>query len=82
MLIKVILMPLWCLLDLIITLLPATPFCTVSNLASILEVASYGVNIFGVAQFIKIIGVILFWHTAHLTWAIVEWIYKKIPGVD
>lgn len=23
-----------------------------------------------------------FWVTVHFTWAIVEWVYKKIPGVN
>jgi hypothetical protein len=29
-----------------------------------------------------IIANALFWKGAQLTWAIVEWVYKKIPGVN
>lgn len=28
------------------------------------------------------IGNIAFWLSAHMIWAVIEWVYKKIPGVD
>lgn len=27
-------------------------------------------------------GSLVFWNTTQYTWALVEWLYKKIPGVD
>jgi hypothetical protein len=29
-----------------------------------------------------IVGNVIFWKTVQMTWAIVEWIYKKFPGVN
>lgn len=29
-----------------------------------------------------VIGNVLFWTSLHFVWAIIEWVYKKIPGVN
>lgn len=82
MIIKLILQPFWVLIDMLISILPVTPLGTVGSLTTVLEVACYGVKLIGLAEFIKVIGVIASWHTIHLGWSIVEWLYNKIPGVN
>lgn len=47
-----------------------------------LNVLSYGLMFFPLDVFVTFIGSIVFWMTAHLAWALIEWVYKKIPGVD
>lgn len=52
----------------------------------------WGVNFFTVVSralaffprpvFVIIVSNVLFWLTLHMTWAIIEWVYKKIPGVS
>lgn len=29
-----------------------------------------------------LVGSLVFWNTTQYTWALVEWLYKKIPGVE
>lgn len=29
-----------------------------------------------------VVGSVVFWIGFQMTWAIIEWLYKKIPGVD
>lgn len=47
-----------------------------------LNVLSYGLMFFPIDVFISAIGSIAFWLLAHMVWAVVEWVYKKIPGID
>ena len=47
-----------------------------------LNVLSYGLMFFPIDVFVTVFGSIAFWMGAHLVWALVEWVYKKIPGVD
>ena len=39
-------------------------------------------SIFPLDVWITAIGSVTMWYGFQLGWAIVEWIYKKIPGVD
>ena len=47
-----------------------------------LNLLSYGLMFFPVDVFITFLGSVGFWMGAHMLWAIIEWVYKKIPGVD
>lgn len=49
---------------------------------SFYDVVSNALAFFPKGVFIIIIGNVFFWLTAHMTWAIIEWIYKKVPGID
>lgn len=44
-----------------------------------LELACY---YFGASNLSYVVGNIIFWSTIQIGWAIVEWLYKKIPGVS
>lgn len=65
----------------LITLFPG--FYTIPSWAdATLEVLNVALFFFPVDLWAVILACILFWLTALLTWAAVEWVYKKAPGVD
>lgn len=41
-----------------------------------------GLMFFPSSCFLIITANIMFWMSAHMVWAIIEWCYKKIPGVN
>lgn len=43
---------------------------------------STGLYFFGVAPFVAVINSVVFWIVVDFTWSVIEWCYKKIPGVD
>ncbi len=49
---------------------------------SMFNIISYGVWICGQVTFSLLIGSVVTWITIHMVYAVVEWIYKKIPGVN
>lgn len=81
MLLKLFLAPLWLLIDLIISLLPSTPGVTVS-INSILPLLSNALYFFGASFFCTLVGNFVFWMSAQFAWAVIEWVYIKIPGVN
>lgn len=46
------------------------------------ELISKAMIVFPVDVWLIVIGNIAFWLTAQLAWAVIEWIYKKIPGIN
>lgn len=50
-----------------------------SDFMSLLKIA---LMFFPVEVWVVAIANIVFWITAQYTWAILEWIYKKIPGIN
>lgn len=74
---NVIMIPLFVLIDLL-------PGAVVTTLAYIEppQIVKYGAYFFP----LDVLGVVItgfgLWYTVLLGWAIIEWIYKKIPGVD
>lgn len=69
------------LVKFIISLLPASPVVG-QSFGGILEIFGYGLYFFGGVTFSIIIANILAWSIIDMTWVIVEWVYKKIPGVS
>lgn len=49
---------------------------------TLLQALAYFNSFIGVDMFLVAVGHTLFFFTAELMWSVVEWIYKKIPGVD
>ncbi|WZL74072.1 hypothetical protein QBE52_04860 [Clostridiaceae bacterium 35-E11] len=43
---------------------------------------SKGLMFFPADVWFVVIGNVIFWMMAHMAWAIIEWLYKKLPGVD
>lgn len=81
MLISMIMAPFWLLIDLIISLLPVSETVAIS-IESLTKYISYALYMFGSEFFLTVIGMIVFWLSAQFIWAIIEWIYIKIPGVS
>lgn len=81
MLLELILSPFWFLVDSLINLLPSNTL-EVAIDSSIFDLLAHGVAVVGINNFSLCIGSIMFWYGVQFVWAIIEWIYKKIPGVD
>jgi len=47
-----------------------------------IDLLAIGFYIFPFSLFVIIMGNVLFWLTLQMGWAIIEWAYKKIPGVN
>lgn len=48
----------------------------------VLDLIGYGVYFMGASTFSLVVSSIGFWFTVDIAWACIEWIYKKIPGID
>lgn len=81
MIIKLITLPLFGLVKLIVLLIPDGVILP-SYIGSTLDLLSIPLKIFPVDLWILIISNITFWYSVQFGWAIIEWVYKKIPGVD
>lgn len=63
-------------------LMPSAAYSLPSWSVSALKVISTGLKIFPSDVWMICIANGVFWIGLQFTWAIIEWIYKKIPGVD
>ena len=85
MLIQMILTPIWAIINGLISLLGGFfgEFTwSVGNFDVLLDLLGYGVYFFGATTFCMVVSNISFWLTVDMVWVIVEWIYKKIPGIS
>ena len=48
----------------------------------VIDLIGYGVYFMGYSTFNLVVSTIAFWLTLDMAWACIEWLYKKIPGVD
>jgi hypothetical protein len=85
MIIEMILTPIFRLLGLLIDRIPdmshIDPLAG-HEVSGFIGMLAYGFYVFPVSLFLVFIGNILFWLSAQMIWAIIEWVYKKIPGVN
>ncbi|MCL2188084.1 MAG: hypothetical protein FWC16_03420 [Defluviitaleaceae bacterium] len=84
MIIELLLRPIFALLRFAMQFIPsmgdnAEAPVQVVYLMEIIGVAFY---IFPPQLFFIFIANSMFWMSAHMGWAIIEWVYKKIPGVN
>lgn len=85
MIIELLLTPIFWLLDRILDWLPDFSYLDPLygyDLSGFIDLLAYGFFIFPFPLFMIFIGNVLFWLTLQMGWAIIEWVYKKIPGVD
>ena len=85
MIIEYLLTPIFWLLDGILTLLPDFSYLDSLydyDVSGFIYLLAYGFFIFPFSLFMTFIGNILFWLALQMGWAIIEWVYKKIPGVN
>ena len=85
MILELILTPVFALMGFIIDLLPEMgdldPLYG-HDVSGLIDMMAYAFHVFPFELFMIFIGNVLFWLNAQLMWAIVEWVYKKIPGVS
>jgi hypothetical protein len=81
MILELIMIPFWAFIHFIISLLPQTQTIQY-GFESVLDLVGYGCAIVGSQFFLMVISNIVFWLTLHLSWSIIEWLYKKVPGVS
>ena len=66
----------------LIGLLPEIDFELPGWADETLALLSKALMVFPADVWIAIIFSVGFWTSIHFSWAIIEWLYKKIPGVD
>lgn len=81
MLIQLMMSPMWFMVYALIGMLPVAESFP-SGFGAVTNIIGYGCAIVGTEFFMAILGNIIFWLTVQLAWALVEWIYKKVPGVN
>lgn len=81
MLIELVTSPIFGLINVIVNMIP-DGFNVPNFVSYTLDILKYPLALFPRDLWILIIGNIAFWYTVQLTWGVVEWVYKKIPGVD
>lgn len=62
--------------------LPNTVFDLPDWSLQALKLLKTGICFFPTDVWIACIANGMFWLVVHFVWAIIEWVYKKIPGVD
>lgn len=81
MLVQLILSPIFLLLSTLVGFLPGGGGLP-QWITSCVELIGYGLYFFPLDIWVFMIANFIGWQTIHMGWAIIEWIYKKIPGVD
>jgi hypothetical protein len=81
MLLKFFLMPFWLLIDGLLGIMPEAALELTLD-STFFDLLKAGVYIMGADTFSFAVSSFLFWYSIQLLWAIIEWIYKKIPGVS
>lgn len=81
MLIALIIAPFFELINLVVNLLPDTPSVNIT-LSNVIIFVRKGLYFTDVGVFGLVLGTVITFTTLQLGWAVIEWIYKKIPGVD
>ena len=82
MLIELMLAPLWGLVGLVISLIPSLNCTNGTILQGFFDFLRIGLYFTGSIPFVLVLTNVLLWITVQIGWAIIEWIYKKIPGID
>jgi hypothetical protein len=85
MIIELLLTPLFWLLGLILDLLPdmsGIDPLSGFDISGFIDILAYGFFLFPFPLFMIFVGNKLFWLSAQMIWAIIEWVYRKFPGVN
>lgn len=70
------------IVDIVIGLIPSIVLDTVGGASSMVTLLSYGLYFFPLDLWLVIIANIIVWLGVQGGWVVIEWCYKKIPGVD
>lgn len=80
MLVALFMKPFWILIMFLIGLIPSMSV-SLPGFNALLNIVGYGNAIIGTGFTLTILSNIVFWLVVQMTWAIIEWLYKKIPGI-
>ncbi len=81
MLFKMFMSPFWNLVKSLVSFFPESSAEFINTVGST-EFVRIGLYFLPVNFLVAFLGSVTFWLSANLIWAIVEWVYKKIPGVS
>ena len=82
MILELIFYPIFGLGRFIISLIPVNEGIQGGVTGVFYDLLSTGFYFFGSAPFMMVFGSVVFWIGVEIGWTSIEWIYKKIPGVD
>lgn len=83
MITELIFAPFMLLIDFIIGLVPNMQMAQQNVIsANFYEIMQLGLFFFGSSTFVIIIVNVTAWLSIQIAWAVIEWVYKKIPGVS
>lgn len=82
MILEYILNPVFSLINSLIETLPSSFFEIPDWFISFRSILCKGISLLPDGLFGIVIGNVVFWIATQYGWAVIEWIYKKIPGVD
>lgn len=68
---------------LLIGLLPVVNNLAIPNyLSTFLDLVAVPLSLFPIDLWLLLISNVIFWAGVQISWAGIEWVYKKIPGVS
>lgn len=70
------------IVDLIITFFPSYTTFSGTPISGFYDLVGIGLYFFGTAPFLLVMSSVVMWSAGELTWSLVEWLYRKIPGID
>lgn len=82
MLLELIFYPLFSFARFILSLIPNFNGVNGEITGVFYELLSIGFYFFGAAPFMMVFASVVFWVGVDIGWTSIEWLYKKIPGVD
>lgn len=82
MLISLILMPFWSFLSFLLGLLPDISYGLPNWFSSFASLMKIGLSVFPIDVWVVVTANLMFWTGIHLAWSVIEWLYKKVPGIS
>jgi len=85
MIIELLLTPVFWLIGLLLNLFPDMSYIdplSGFDISGFIYILAYGFFLFPFSLFMVFVGNMLFWLSVQMIWAVIEWIYRKFPGVN
>lgn len=81
MIVEMVLNPIFSIISGLVSLIPE-PATMPNWLSYTINLLKVPLSIFPADVWVAVVGSVVSWFGIQLGWATIEWIYKKIPGVD
>lgn len=52
------------------------------SLQGFIDLIGYGIYVVGPVTFVSVVASFTAWTVVNMAWAVIEWIYKKLPGIN